>query len=332
MTNQKISRRLTFVAPVAIATLSAFVFPGQSIGQQPVSSPVQAASSDANETARISPNGAAPAPSAGFRPLGAPSRVDRFRPPKVTASRPQSDAYPTELAPLHSGESSITLLGVTQANDSDQNMIGGSVSPTAFTQNQFVVPGANSGGDYAAPVTGETAPPVARSTNPSGMGLPPNPTPNRDPASLTRGASPTTTPLPQNTMTQPGMTQPGMVQPLAPSPSDLTPVPTPQMNSQWSNTGNSPLVTGPSGYRAVFWDCSAPTVVPTGGPYVYAPPTVMPNAPQAIALTSNYPGYRPLFTLGQENYNVRLGQGIVGQPTVYVPGQPVRNFFRYLFP
>ncbi len=58
---------------------------------------------------------------------------------------------------------------------------------------------------------------------------------------------------------------------------------------------------------------------------------IMPSsAPQLYS--QNNAGWRPLFTLGQENYNVQLGRGIIGQPTVYVTGQPVRNFLRYLFP
>jgi hypothetical protein len=52
----------------------------------------------------------------------------------------------------------------------------------------------------------------------------------------------------------------------------------------------------------------------------------------APAYYSENGGFRPLISLGQENYNVQLGRGIVGQPTAYVPGQTIRNFFRYLFP
>lgn len=61
----------------------------------------------------------------------------------------------------------------------------------------------------------------------------------------------------------------------------------------------------------------------------YVPPTYTPNSSMYSA---NNNGYRPLFSLGQENYNVQLGRGLYGQPTVYVPGQPIRNFFRYIFP
>ena len=37
-------------------------------------------------------------------------------------------------------------------------------------------------------------------------------------------------------------------------------------------------------------------------------------------------------TMGQERNRVVVGQGIVGQPVAYVPGQWVRNSLRYLFP
>lgn len=66
-------------------------------------------------------------------------------------------------------------------------------------------------------------------------------------------------------------------------------------------------------------------------PGAYVPPTVTPNLTPGL-YSPNNSGYSPVFTLGQENYNVQLGRGIIGQPTVYVPGQPIRNFLRYLSP
>lgn len=63
----------------------------------------------------------------------------------------------------------------------------------------------------------------------------------------------------------------------------------------------------------------------------YVPPTYTPNFNPSL-YSSNNSGYRPLISLGQENYNVQLGRGLFGQPTVYVPGQYVRNFLRYISP
>ena len=44
-----------------------------------------------------------------------------------------------------------------------------------------------------------------------------------------------------------------------------------------------------------------------------------------------YQSYRPVapLTAAQQSY---VGQGILGQPKAYVPGQPLRNLFRYLTP
>lgn len=76
----------------------------------------------------------------------------------------------------------------------------------------------------------------------------------------------------------------------------------------------------------------APTFPSTGAvPGAFIPPTLPPNLTPNL-YTPNNSGYTPLFSLGQENYNVQLGRGIIGQPTVYVAGQPIRNFMRYLSP
>ncbi len=77
---------------------------------------------------------------------------------------------------------------------------------------------------------------------------------------------------------------------------------------------------------------AGPTFPSTGAvPGAFVPPTLPPNLTPNL-YTPNNSGYTPLFSLGQENYNVQLGRGLVGQPTVYVAGQPLRNFMRYLSP
>ena len=42
--------------------------------------------------------------------------------------------------------------------------------------------------------------------------------------------------------------------------------------------------------------------------------------------------YQPILRLANVNPSTYLGQGIIGQPTAYVGGQPIRNLFRYVFP
>lgn len=89
-----------------------------------------------------------------------------------------------------------------------------------------------------------------------------------------------------------------------------------------------------SGIFPAQYQCTpgAPIYPPTGAvPGNYVPPTLTPNLAPGM-YSPNNSGYTPFFSLGQENYNVQIGRGIIGQPTVYVPGQPVRNFLRYLSP
>ena len=42
--------------------------------------------------------------------------------------------------------------------------------------------------------------------------------------------------------------------------------------------------------------------------------------------------YQPIVRLANIRPGTYLGQGIIGQPTAYVDGQPVRNLLRYIFP
>lgn len=84
---------------------------------------------------------------------------------------------------------------------------------------------------------------------------------------------------------------------------------------------------------AAYQQCAPALNFPATGvvPGNYVPPTVTPNLTPNL-YSANNSGYRPLFSLGQENYNVLLGRGLIGQPTVYVPGQYIRNFLRYISP
>lgn len=42
--------------------------------------------------------------------------------------------------------------------------------------------------------------------------------------------------------------------------------------------------------------------------------------------------YQPIVRIANMPPGTYLGQGIIGQPTAYVDGQPIRNLFRYIFP
>jgi hypothetical protein len=56
---------------------------------------------------------------------------------------------------------------------------------------------------------------------------------------------------------------------------------------------------------------------------VYTP--LPPTGPHATVL-------RPILPLEPLPPNYEVGRGLLGQPKLYVPGQPVRNFLRYLSP
>jgi hypothetical protein len=89
---------------------------------------------------------------------------------------------------------------------------------------------------------------------------------------------------------------------------------------------------------------SAPTVWPSSPAVADRPPVlIMEPVPRAAIANKGqvytplpYPGYAPTVTykplvplmpIPQQYY---FGRGIVGQPKIYVPGQPIRNFLRYL--
>jgi hypothetical protein len=108
------------------------------------------------------------------------------------------------------------------------------------------------------------------------------------------------------------------------------------------------------------------TVPPVSSPSVGTPPgssatgvTVPPSAPSVSAPTINVPsvstvpvpgscgsepwrtvapvapssvGFQPLLPIFSMPPTVYVARGILGQPVIYVPGQPVRNFLRYLGP
>lgn len=114
--------------------------------------------------------------------------------------------------------------------------------------------------------------------------------------------------------------------------------------------------TGPVGAAPVPTTTVLPPVAttPVAGSYPQPPIGAYPNAayPGAIGVppygvapaapaTTPYGGmtvipgqskYHPLVSMGQQQHPVQVGQGILGQPKAYVPGQGVRNFIRYLTP
>lgn len=77
-----------------------------------------------------------------------------------------------------------------------------------------------------------------------------------------------------------------------------------------------------------------PTLVPTTYLNCGSPPTypISSAAPVPYAAPQQAPGARPFIPLTQMPNQVYVSRGLLGQPVVYVPGQPVRNALRYLTP
>jgi hypothetical protein len=85
------------------------------------------------------------------------------------------------------------------------------------------------------------------------------------------------------------------------------------------------------------------TVLPAApaGTVVYGPapvtlPTTVTLPPPPVPLTRiDYAPlvvYKPILPLAPVPSQTYLGRGILGQPKLYVPGQPLRNLLRYLSP
>jgi len=144
-------------------------------------------------------------------------------------------------------------------------------------------------------------------------------------------------------------------QPARPGASDYAPIAPPQLGNDFASLGNCRNISGPSTYRAAgLFGCNAPAnyAAPIYGPTTYGTPTtyVAPPAqiapaiglpPGAFVAPAGYggslppvlpgnPGFRPLLSFGQEKNPVQVGQGLLGQPVAYVPGQFIRNALRYV--
>lgn len=74
-----------------------------------------------------------------------------------------------------------------------------------------------------------------------------------------------------------------------------------------------------------------PTFCNQCGPQVVQQPIVQ---QQVVQLPVPPPQivYRPILPLAPQPESYYTGQGVLGQPKLYVPGQPIRNFLRYLGP
>jgi hypothetical protein len=98
-----------------------------------------------------------------------------------------------------------------------------------------------------------------------------------------------------------------------------------------STTINAPVAAAPTGFPSYPVVPHSPATPPAPFP---VPPPASNTFPTYAGggYAPDNAGFRPLVSLGQQNYPAVLGRGIYGQPTAYVPGQNIRNLLRYMFP
>ncbi len=231
-------------------------------------------------------------PMTRLRPIGAPSAVDLYRPP-VQGTLVRETAYQ---APPMTGDNT-----------------GYPVRQAVMMQQPFEAPTLPGGA---------TANPSAGGLSGGGFALPPG---TSSPAITS--APPATTALPGNLVPVP-MDSRGIV-----SSGDYVPMSQPQLGTGFATIDNCNCVTAPSSYVAASF---TPGCAPVGyqGPVGYQPisQVSVPAAPVGYAPRGAGIPPGPLFSFGQERNPVQVGQGILGQPVAYVPGQRVRNWIRYFFP
>lgn len=100
---------------------------------------------------------------------------------------------------------------------------------------------------------------------------------------------------------------------------------------------STPVVSTPvASYTTYYAPAPVAAVAPTVSHRVayptttyYAPAAVTAYSPVVTAAPVPVTTYSPVVTAYPSYY---VGRGVVGQPTVYVPGQPVRNALRFLAP
>ena len=274
-------------------------------------------------------------PETRMQPIGAPSRVDRYRSDtrRPDLNRQIETEYRSSVA---SHTQAIPTSYRQPASYNQASLVDPNVRQTVLLQQGGfpLPPGQVPSGSPAA------GSPFAGSSPPTGFSAPP---PVSSPSS-TPAALPSPATAPNSFAPAPRSSLPPNL-PIA-STLDYQPIPQPQLGNTYATVDNCSCISPPSGYTAASVGCgspvnyAAPGYAPATG---YAPTTGYIAPPSQIAAPFAAPGQftaisgnaaplPSLFTLGQQNNPVQVGQGIIGQPVAYVPGQTIRNFFRYLFP
>lgn len=242
-----------------------------------------------------------------LRPIAEPSEVDRFTRQAIPH---QSDMVTSQ---LHTARMQFQLPQGASGNVGPQT-----TTPYSPSDNSVITPPSLGSSPSPPPFSGTVLGPSTQTVMPT---APPVVTPRGLPMS-------------------PGAAAPMTSFPVAPPSVDLIPVSPPQLNDPFATIDNCSCVSPPSSYvAATGWSqCAQPAPYPVATPsstYLGTPTQVLPAVvipPTTTIATGRGVPRHSLINFGQSRNPVVVGQGIVGQPVAYVPGQPVRNWIRYLFP
>lgn len=298
-----------------------------------------------------------------LKPIGAPSAVDAFasttssKNSQVSRMQATGDSRPMAPPSLPPGGFGLPSTPIPQS--------GGPLPPGSSPSNTFTLPPSGAlppPGALPMPLQSTPAGPIApprTAAPPTFQANPVSPSPQANPApsqslpinpnlgvgssvspGTNFGASPAFPAAPMNPGFGGGLPR----QPSSTGSSDYAAIPPPQLNNAFATMDNCRNISGPSTYRASgAFGCGAPS---SYAPVAYVPPpsqiapvvSLPPGATfNPVSITGTVPpiipgnpGYRPLISLGQESNPVQVGQGIIGQPVAYVPGQCFRNALRYI--
>jgi len=131
-------------------------------------------------------------------------------------------------------------------------------------------------------------------------------------------------------MTQPtlGITSNNSMKPIVPVPMTSGPVSTvPPYTTGVPTVPFAPPAPLPGTVPTSYNTSAAAATAPAPG--AVAPTGATPTTAYYPYLTGNF---QPVVATQNMPPGTYLGRGLIGQPTAYVDGQPVRNLFRYIFP
>lgn len=269
-----------------------------------------------------------------MRPIGSPSAVDQYRAPTVT-SRYRSSAS-SMTSPVRQAVV-VDDLGNERTIQQTQGFTAPPI-PDEFGM-PVAPPTTDSPFDGAGPAPAITLPSEQPSIAPPATPLPSTGLPSDTYLPSAPPTDPRSLPFNNGNLSQVPLDATS-------SGGDLAPIPQPQLNDGFATIDNCPCVSPPSGYvAATGWPqrCApvayqVPATVQAPPPYVAPPATTTTVVEETIVLPPTMPARRsgvprgPLISFGQDKNPVQIGQGIVGQPVAYVPGQRFRNWLRYIFP